>query len=75
MDADGDLGTALGIETLTNGTWLSAEFENTATPSSMSADTLPAAVYERRKYLRVERSAALPKWSESIKGLLFLCGH
>ena len=60
MDAEGDLSTALGIKALTNGTWLSAEFENTATPSSKLADTLPVAVYEHRKYPRVEHSTALP---------------
>jgi hypothetical protein len=59
MDADDDLSTALGTETLADRDMVPAKFENTATSSSKSADTLPVEVYEHRKYLRVERSATL----------------
>jgi hypothetical protein len=70
-NADDDLSTALGTETLADRDMVPAEFENTATSSSKSADTLPVEVYGRRGYLRVERSRYLAKWSESVKVLLF----
>lgn len=59
IDADDDLSTALGTETLTDRDIVPAEFGNTASSSSRSADTLLVEVYERRGYLRVERSATL----------------
>jgi len=41
MDVDDDLSTALGTETLADRDMMPAGFENTATSSSKSADTLP----------------------------------
>ena len=71
MNADDDLSTAMSTETLANRDMVPAEFENTATSSSKSADTLPVEVYERRGYLRVARNRYLAKGSKNVKNLLF----
>jgi hypothetical protein len=46
MNADDDLSTALGTDTFADRDMVPAEFENTATSWSKSADTLPVEVYE-----------------------------
>src|SRR5271170_4029923 len=56
MEVDDDLSTALGAETLADRNMVPPGFDNT--PGS-SADTLPIDIFERRRFLRVERSATL----------------
>ena len=56
MEVDGDLSTALGIETLADRDMVPPGFDNT--PGS-SADALPIETFEHRRFLRVERSAIL----------------
>jgi hypothetical protein len=56
MEVDDDLSTALGTETLADRDMVPLGFENT--PGS-SVNTLPIEIFEHRKFLKVERSAAL----------------
>ena len=56
MKVDDGLSTALGTETLADRDILPPSFDNT--PGS-SADNLPIEIFEHRRFLRVERSAAL----------------
>jgi hypothetical protein len=56
MEVDSDLSTALGTETLADRDMVPPGFDNT--PGS-SVDTLPIEIFEHRRFLRVERSAAL----------------
>ena len=56
MEVDDDLSTALDTETLADRDMVSLSFENT--PDS-SVDTLPIEIFEHRRFLKVERSAAL----------------
>ena len=44
MNADDDLSTALGTETLADRDMVPAKFENAATSTSKSADTLPVEI-------------------------------
>ena len=56
MEVDNDLSTALSSETVADRDMVPPGFDNT--PGS-SADTLPIEIFERRRFLRVERSATL----------------
>ena len=57
MEVDDDLSTALGTETLADRDMVNPPgFDNT--PGS-SANNLPIEIFEHRRFLRVERSAAL----------------
>ena len=56
MEVDDDLSTALGTETLADRDMVPPSFDNT--PGS-SANTLPIEIFERRRFLKVERSATM----------------
>ena len=56
MEVDDDLSTALGTETLADRDMVPLGFKNT--PGS-SVDTLPIEIFEHRRFLKVERGAAL----------------
>src|SRR5277367_5395095 len=55
-EVDDDLSTALGTETLADRDMVPLGFDNT---TGSSADTLPIEMFERQRFLRVERSATL----------------
>jgi hypothetical protein len=55
-EVDGDLSTALGTETLADRDMVPLGFKNTL---GSSVDTLPIEIFEHRRFLKVERSAAL----------------
>ena len=56
MEVGDDLSTALGTETLADREMVPLGFKNT--PGS-SVDTLSIEIFEHRRFLKVERSAAL----------------